>query len=100
MTNPYRQVYYRIKFETVDSSYVTRVVDQFGETYWPTLTDEQWDALLWYPVCTSERREDTGILDQHVKLKQWAASHEQPVRNVVLEKLVHEPEWVVVDDDG
>lgn len=39
---------------------------------------------------------DDGILDQAATLARWAATGEEPIRDVVLERQVTQPTWVEV----
>lgn len=65
--------------------------DRYGPGIWRTLTDQQWDALPWHPVVNET--DDDSCLDQYRQLKEWAETHEQPIRNVKLERQVSQPAW-------
>jgi len=92
--NPYAQRY-RLTFETLDMIFVSDMEARKGEKCWLTIGKYQWETLPWHPI-VKEATENTGILDQHAQLKQWAQTHEQPIRNVKLERLVSQPVWEVV----
>lgn len=56
-----------------------------GKGVWPRLTEAEWDALPdWHRTTVvfvgNER------MRQYHTLKRWAETHEQPIRNVTLEK--------------
>lgn len=55
-----------------------------GRDVWPTLTNEQWEALPWKASeCVSDDYE--WVRDQYLQLKAWADSHQQPIRNVTMQ---------------
>lgn len=86
---------YRVTFETVDAQYADQMQARFGENVWFTIGKHQWETMPWHSV-TSEGDEDNGILDQHMTLKRWAQTHEQPIRGVKLERQVSQPVWEAI----
>lgn len=78
-------VQYRLTFESIDTHHAAAMEHQYGKKVWPMLTDEQWAALPWTPPV--ERISGDGdIRGQHTTLRKWAETHEQPIRNVRLER--------------
>lgn len=73
---------YRLTWETADPQQCAAMEYSLGKDCWPRV---DFDSLKWHksgPVLfTSEER-----LDQYRNLKAWADSHEQPIRNVLLEQ--------------
>lgn len=82
---------YRLSWEMPPAVVIDRVEAQRGPEIWPSY---EFDTLTWHRVET--------ITDnphgQHETLTRWAENHEQPIRNVKLEKLATKPVWVVVED--
>lgn len=88
------RIEYRLTFETVDSNWAAHFEDSGGK--YEHLWDEgDWDTLPWLPPVTRITG-DADIHGQHAQLKRWADSHEQPIRNVRLERR----QMVVVEDEG
>lgn len=82
---------YRVEFESIDPHQAAELEARLGKGVWPLLSDEQWEALSWHPV--SREAEFIGeIEDQATNLAAWAASHEQPIRNVRLLRSAN-PGW-------
>jgi hypothetical protein len=57
----------------------------YGRGVWPTLTQEQWDELPWKPTENVTFDYDAAHR-QFTKLKQWADTHEQPIRNARMQR--------------
>ena len=86
---------YRLTFDTIDPHQAEQLEYQYGPKIWPTLTDQQWAMLRWHPV--SKTADTPGaITEQYRNLVMWERTHEQPIRNVRLERSVTNA-WESVD---
>lgn len=77
---------YRVSWESPPPPVVVYDWEQVhGRDVWPTLSDEQWEALPWKP---SERvAEDyEDVHAQYVQLQTWEQTHQQPIRNVKIQQ--------------
>jgi hypothetical protein len=82
---------YRLTWESIDPFWAGAFQGRY-EHLWD---EGDWDTLPWTAPVSRVAGEDGGIHDQHRALKQWAESHEQPIRNVRLER-----RELLVDDEG
>jgi hypothetical protein len=85
---------YRLEFETCDPLHASRVEAERGRGVWPFLSAEEWEALPWYPA-SRESDAPAGLMAQYRTLQGWAATREQPIRNVRLMKAAA-PTWTEV----
>jgi hypothetical protein len=76
---------WRLRFESIDPHEAEAWEVRNGRGVWPRLTDKRWDALPWLPPTERVSDDESDIRDQHATLCAWAETHEQPIRNVVLE---------------
>lgn len=83
---------YRLSFDTIDANMIDYCAFQYGEECWPLI---DFKNLRWHTV----RKETTSPFTQYDQLKRWAQSHEQPIRNVILERLVTQPVWERVENE-
>lgn len=80
-------VQYRVSWEMPPAiMFVADYEDRHGKDVWPTLTEEEWNELPWAPCARVVDDRIEAVLPQFKQLSSWAESHEQPVRNVKLEK--------------
>jgi hypothetical protein len=84
---------YRLEFESINPLDAADIVARRGKDVWPALTDEEWNALSWHPV-NREDNSERSVRQQYERLLQWAATHEQPIRNVRM--FVSGVEWKAV----
>lgn len=76
---------YRLQWRTIPSIVAAEMEDRYGRNVWKSLTDAMWEALPWAEKPTSVVFTD-GRFDQYTTLRRWADSHDQPIRDVVLEQ--------------
>lgn len=76
---------YRLSWESIDPHQAADMERRFGRGVWRTLSQDAWDQLSWHPV-VKEADTPADVTAQHDNLKAWADSHEQPIRNVRLER--------------
>lgn len=92
------EVEYRVSWEMPDAVFVAEMEARRGERVWEALSPEAWDLLPWKLTQRVSRQDDT--IDQAEQLLKWAKSHEQPIRNVVIEKrLLPVHEWTIVQQE-
>lgn len=77
---------YRLTFESIDPFQAYEMVRRHGKAIWPQLNQEDWDALQWLPPISKESEMPAELQAQYETLSAWAASHEQPIRNVRIER--------------
>jgi len=86
-------IQYRLSWESPSPIDCATVEAQYGEHIWPQF---DWDGLTsWHRV----KKITDNPWQQYNQLKVWAASREQPIRNVTLEQReVPQPDhgWVAV----
>lgn len=76
---------YRLSWQSVPSHYAAGREMADGRDVWQSLTDAEWDALPWLE---SISKIDTNPWDQYNTLLRWSEGHEQPQRNVTLERRI------------
>lgn len=76
---------YRLLFETIDPHQAETFEQHYGTAIWRNLNDVEWGALSWHEV-SREADTPSEITAQYENLLAWAESHEQPIRNVRLER--------------
>lgn len=83
---------YRLSWEMPKNHWwVAAQEDRFGRAVWVAEWEaNQWDSPEWQSVEWSPvTRIDTNPWDQYNGLSKWADTHEQPIRNVKLERRTH-----------
>ena len=76
-------VEYRLTFESISPFQADEMEQRHGKGVWPRLAEHAWDALSWRKPTV---KITTDPWDQYRTLKRWADTHEQPIRNVILEQ--------------
>lgn len=75
---------YRLSWESVDSFFCATAEQRFGRDVWQRTS---WDEFIpehqWH---TTSVVFTEGRWDQYNLVRKWADTHEQPIRNVRLEK--------------
>ncbi|SRR6266404_985865 len=71
---------YKVTFETISPHVAAEMETRHGRGVWPTLSDDEWNALEWHPV-TSDQGSVNVLRDQYHRLFQHSQDHEQPIRN-------------------
>lgn len=76
---------YRLSWEVGDAitPAVVEKVCSPREDRWQTLTDEEWDGLVWRSVTRTDREPPSQQVNT---LREWARTHYQAIRNVRLER--------------
>jgi hypothetical protein len=93
---------YRLTWESIDSMQAAAMEERYGKYVWNQLLPEQWDALSWREPTVRVGSEGSDIHDQHRTLREWARTHDQPIRNVRLERRERpnpDDGWAEVDDE-
>jgi hypothetical protein len=82
----------------VDPHQAEQIEHHNGRNIWPTISDADWAKLKWVP--TSRTSTDlVEIADQRATLELWAATKDQPIRNVeFFRRSFHLPTWDKVID--
>lgn len=76
---------YRLEFESIDPHQAAAMEQRYGRDVWFGLSDDEWEELAWHPVTRESSGCDSkGVFNQYATLREWANSHEQPIRNVRL----------------
>ena len=87
---------YRLSWETVKQVALVKYCDAdptFYKNVTQTVPNSQIPDEDWHEV----QRETDNPWDQYRRLRQWAAEDREFVRNVRLERMASEPQWVPVD---
>ena len=85
-------VEYRLSWEMPTDHWLIAAIEaEHGKDVWPTY---DWDSLGEWKTTTAVFH-DGARMDQYNTLKRWAATREQPIRNVVLEQ-----REVIAPDEG
>lgn len=79
------EIEYRLSWEMPDTRQVEIIERRYGKAVWRTLSMGSWEQLSWRPT-SREDDQFADIADQHAQLKLWADTHQQPIRNVLLER--------------
>lgn len=79
------EIEYRLTWEMPDSRQVEIIEHRYGKNIWGKLAPDGWDKLAWRQTNRVDDR-FTDIADQAAQLQLWANTHEQPIRNVILER--------------
>ncbi len=74
---------YRLEWESVDPWFASEQEALFGKYVWASTPSEAWTTFPWHPV-SRESESRSSIEAQYRRLKAWAESHQQPIRNVRL----------------
>lgn len=74
---------YRVQFETIAPHQAAEAEARYGHDVWAHLLAAQWESLAWSPVISEKDSERSARL-QYDGLRDWAETHEQPIRNVQL----------------
>lgn len=86
---------YRLSWMTVGSIAAAELESEYGRDIWSAYN---WDLLDWWPVEILFLEDE---LEKHLtqarQLAAWWKSHEQPIRDVVLERRPVSIEWEGVD---
>lgn len=83
---------YRLTFESIDPVQAATFEQHYGPAIWRNLSDREWDNLLWHEV--SREADAPGDIEaQYRNLLMWERTHEQPIRNVRLERAVAVTSW-------
>jgi hypothetical protein len=83
MTEGMTRIVYRLTWESINTWQAAGMEQSYGKDVWPSLPDEKWASLAWQEPTVKVA---DNPWDQYHTLKRWAATHEQPIRNVRLEK--------------
>lgn len=86
---------YKVEFETVSPLVAADTERAHGKGVWPTLSDEEWNNLRWYPI-TSDSGSPVVLRAQYERLLEHSQNHEQPIRNVRMLR-ASSPEWEQVN---
>lgn len=80
---------FRLSWESINPFVAASIEGQRGRGVWSQLGDGEWAALPWQGP---QVKVTADPFDQWNTLLNWAGSREQPIRNVVLERIdVHVP---------
>jgi hypothetical protein len=82
------QYEYRLGFATILAFSAAAREQLDGPNVWLTLTETEWDALPWGDPVVQVRRpkHEREVMAQYEVLCDWAKTHEQPIRDVRLER--------------
>lgn len=90
------EIEYRLSWEMCDPHQANRIESEYGRGIWTRVTDEDWAKLTWQKV-SRVTKDLIDIADQRAQLHLWSETHDQPIRNVVLERrAIHLKEWETV----
>lgn len=93
---PEIETQYRVSWDMLSPAFADAYQQEKGENVWPTLSPEVWEGLPWSR--TQRLSTDPSTPSQATQLINWATSHAQPIRDVVIEtRHRRDTPWTVVE---